>query len=473
MGSTGKLSGVLKKYTMLMALVVVVVFFYIATDGKTLNPQNINNLIAQYAYVFVLATGMLLCILTGGNIDLSVGSVVCLAGGIGAIMLKNLPTNAWPVAVIAMLAMGLLVGVWHGVWIAYVKVPPFIATLVGMLAFRGLANIIMGGYAFDVVNKPFLNIFGGGDSCYIPGSTVPDKLAPIKAGFINMRQTGNYSTDPAVIKATIAELNGQVASGELTGRALESAKSTATELNMLLTQQVNVTCMVVFTIIAVGIVIYTFVNRQRLIKMGYKVDALSSVIIKTVLIALVLEWFGYKLACYKGIPTALIWIALVLGVFAYITTKTTLGRNLYAVGGNEKATRLSGIDTRKVMFSAYTLMGLLSGFAGVLNIARLQGSTPTYGVGYEMDAIAACFIGGASAYGGTGSVGGVIIGAALCGIINQGMSIADTPVNYQKVVKGIVLIVAVLFDVIMQMRRKGAKKKATSSVSAEKGGAKA
>ena len=468
-----KINNFLRKYMMLIVTVIVVIVFSYITYGRTLYPMNIDSLISQNAYVFVLGTGMLLCILTGGNVDLSVGSVVCLAGGIGAIMLKNLPTNAWPIAVIAMLAMGLLVGVWHGVWIAYVKVPPFIATLVGMLAFRGLANIIMGGYAFDVVNKPFLNIFGGGDSCYIPGTTVPDKLAPIKAGFINMRQTGSYSTDPAVIKATIAKLNEKIAGGELTGRALESAKSTATELNMLLTQQVNMTCMVVFTIIAVGIVIYTFVNRQRLIKMGYKVDALSSVIIKTVLIALVLEWFGYKLACYKGIPTALIWIALVLGVFAYITTKTTLGRNLYAVGGNEKATRLSGIDTRKVMFSAYALMGLLSGFAGVLNIARLQGSTPTYGVGYEMDAIAACFIGGASAYGGTGSVGGVIIGAALCGIINQGMSIADTPVNYQKVVKGIVLIVAVLFDVIMQMRRKGAKKKATSSVSAEKGGAKA
>ena len=146
---------------------------------------------------------------------------------------------------------------------------------------------------------------------------------------------------------------------------------------------------------------------------------------------------------------------------------------MYAVGGNAKATRLSGIDTKKVMFSAYTLMGILSGFAGVLNIARLQGSTPTYGVGYEMDAIAACFIGGASAYGGTGSIGGVIIGAALMGIINQGMSIADTPVNYQKVVKGIVLILAVLFDVIMQMRRKGAKKKASNVEAAQKGGAKA
>jgi len=468
-----KVTSFLRKYMMLIATVVVVFVFYYITFGRTLYPMNIDSLISQNAYVFVLGTGMLLCILTGGNIDLSVGSVVCLAGGVGAIMLKNLPTAAWPVAVIAMLAMGLLVGLWHGYWIAYVKVPPFIATLVGMLAFRGLANIIMGGFAVDVDNRPFLNIFGGGDSCYIPGSSIPDKLAPYKAGYINWKTTGKFTTNADEIRATIAQLNAQIDGRELQGRALESAKSTSTELNMLLTQQVNVTCLVVFTIIAIGIVVYTFVNRKRLIKLGYKVDALSTVVIKTVLIALVLEWFGYKLACYKGIPTALIWIALVLGIFAYITTKTTLGRNLYAVGGNEKATRLSGIDTRKVMFSAYTLMGLLSGFAGVLNIARLQGSTPTYGVGYEMDAIAACFIGGASAYGGTGSVGGVIIGAALCGIINQGMSIAQTPVNYQKVVKGIVLIVAVLFDVIMQMRRKGGKKKATSVVATEKGGAKA
>ena len=468
-----KVNNFLRKYMMLIATVIVVLVFNYITFGRTLYPMNIDSLISQNAYVFVLGTGMLLCILTGGNIDLSVGSVVCLAGGVGAMMLQNLPSGAWPLAVIAMLVMGLAVGIWHGIWIAYVKVPPFIATLVGMLAFRGLANIIMGGFAVDVNNKTFLNIFGGGDSCYIPGSTVPDKIAPIKAGLINMRVTGVYSKDPAVIKQTIAALNEQINNKELTGRALESAKSTVTELTMLQTQQVNMTCLIVFSIIAVGLIIFTFVNRTRLISKGYKVDSLLTVIIKTILIAAVLEWFGYKLACYKGIPTVLIWVALVLGVFAYITTKTTLGRNLYAVGGNEKATRLSGIDTRKVMFSAYTLMGVLSGFAGILNIARLQGSTPTYGVGYEMDAIAACFIGGASAYGGTGSIGGVIIGAALCGIINQGMSIADTPVNYQKVVKGIVLIVAVLFDVVMQMRRKGAKKKATSSVSAEKGGAKA
>ena len=405
-----KVKNFLRKYMMLIAMVIVVIVFYFLTGGKSLLPQNINNVISQNAYVFVLGTGMLLCILTGGNIDLAVGSVVCLAGGVGAIIMdKNIP---WPVAVIAMLIMGLLVGMWHGFWIAFVKVPPFIATLVGMLAFRGLANVIMKGYAYTVDDKTFLNVFGGGDSCYIP-----DFLAGI---------------GPA--------------------------------------SSINKTCMTVAVLVAIGYTVFTFVNRTRLIAKGYKVDSLVAVIIKTILIDAVVIWLGYKLANYKGIPTVLIWIALVLGIFAYITTKTTLGRNLYAVGGNEKATRLSGINTKWVMFSAYTLMGVLAGFAGVLNIARLMGSQPTYGLGYEMDAIAACFIGGASAYGGTGSIGGVIIGAALCGIINQGMVIANTPPNYQTVVKGLVLLVAVLFDVIMQMRRKGAKKTADS---AEKGGAKA
>lgn len=405
-----KVSNFLRKYMMLIATVVVVIVFYILTGGKSLLPQNINNVISQNAYVFVLGTGMLLCILTGGNIDLSVGSVVCLAGGVGAIIMnKNIP---WPVAVIAMLVMGILVGMWHGFWIAYVKVPPFIATLVGWLAFRGLANIIMGGFAYQITDQTFLNIFGGGDSCYIP-----DFLAGI---------------------------------------------GPATDFNK--------TCLIIGILIGVGYAIYTFVNRSRLIVKGYKVDSILTVAIKTFLIVAVVIWLSYKLACYKGIPTVLIWIALILGIFAYITSKTTLGRNLYAVGGNEKATRLSGINTKMVMFSAYTLMGLLAGFAGVLNIARLMGSQPTYGMGYEMDAIAACFIGGASAYGGTGSIGGVIIGATLMGIINQGMVIANTPPNYQTVVKGLVLVVAVLFDVIMQMRRKGSKKTAAST---EKGGAKA
>ena len=399
-----KVSVFFKKYMMLIALVAVTIFFNVATGGRALYAQNITNLIAQNAYVFVLATGMLLCILTGGNIDLAVGSVVCFAGGVGAIIMdKNIP---WPVAVVVMLVMGLLIGMWQGFWIAFVKVPPFIATLAGMLAFRGLANVVMGGYAYSVTDNTFLNIFGGGADCYIP-----DLLAGV-------------------------------------GPAIKTADGTT----------LNKFCFIVGILFAAGIAVYTVIHRSYLRKNGYKLQSLAVEIVKTVIICCAIVWLFYKLSAYKGIPTALIWIAFILGLFAYITTKTTLGRNFYAVGGNEKATRLSVINTKMVMFKAYTLMGLLAGFAGVLNIARFVGAQPTYGTGYEMDAIAACFIGGASAYGGTGSIGGVIIGALMMGVINQGMDIMGTSSNYKLVVKGLVLMFAVFFDVIMKMRKKGGVK---------------
>ena len=167
-----------------------------------------------------------------------------------------------------------------------------------------------------------------------------------------------------------------------------------------------------------------------------------------VIISAVALFFFTKLAQYKGIPTALIWVVLVVAVYAYITSKTTVGRYLYAIGGNEKATKLSGIDTRKIYFFAYTNMGFLAGLAGIMTIARMCSSHPTYGTSYEMDAISSCFIGGASAYGGVGTVPGVIIGAVLMGVINLGMSIMGIDQNYQKVVKGLVLLAAVIFDVM-------------------------
>ena len=424
MGSTGKLSGVLKKYTMLLALVAVVIFFFFATDGKTLNPQNINNLIAQYAYVFVLGTGMLLCILTGGNIDLAVGSVVCFAGGVGAVMMdKHIP---WPVATIVMLVIGILIGMWQGFWIAYIKVPPFIATLAGMLAFRGLSNVVMGGYQYTVTDKAFLNIFGGGADCYIPDLLRNDNIVASIGKTMNGMGIQFHDVEGNVVPLTEYSFNW--------------------------------TCLIVGIVAVVAFVIWTIVNRGLLKKNGYNLDPILAVIVKTVIISAAIIWIAFKLANYKGIPTALIWVILVLGTFAYITKKTTLGRNLYAVGGNEKATRLSGINTNRVMFLAYTLMGFLAGFAGVLNIARFVGAQPTYGQGYEMDAIAACFIGGASAYGGTGTIGGVIIGAALMGVINQGMVIMGTSANLQVVVKGIVLLVAVFFDVASKMFKKGGAK---------------
>ena len=385
-----KLTDVLKKYTMVIALILVLIFFYITTGGKILFAQNINNLISQNAYVFVLAAGMLLCILTGGNIDLACGSVVCFAGGLGAVMLDR-DMNVW-FAVIAMLVCGTIIGIWQGFWIAYFKVPPFIATLSGMYAFRGLSNVLLQGYTVGIRNTTFLNVFGGGADCYIP----------------DFANGTNF----------------------------------------------NITCMVIGIAIAAIYVIVILRNRISAKANGYEVEALPSVIVKTVIICAVVIWLFYKLANYKGIPTSLIWIALVLLVYSYITTKTTMGRYLYAVGGNEKATVLSGIDSRKVYFFAYINMGLMAGLGGILTVARATQAQPTFGQGYEMDAIAACFIGGASAYGGEGNIFGVIIGAVLMGVINQGMSIMGTDANYQKVVKGLVLLFAIIFDVMSNKKKK-------------------
>ena len=383
-------SAFLRKYTMIIALVLVVIFFSITTEGKILFPQNINNLISQNAYVFVLATGMLLCILTGGNIDLSVGSVVCFAGAVGAMMMDK-DVNIW-VAVVAMLVIGILIGMWQGFWIAYVKVPPFIATLAGMYAFRGLSNVVLQGMTVSIKSETFIRVFGGGADCYVP------------------------------------DLFG----GE----------------------GFNMTCMIAGCIAVIILVAMQVKNRINNKSKGYETAPLGGTIVKLALISAVILWISYKLASHKGIPTALIWILLVLLVYGYLTTKTRIGRYLYAVGGNEKATRLSGINTKKVYFFAYVNMGLLAALAGILTIARLTSSQPTYGQGYEMDAIGACFIGGASAYGGVGSVAGVVVGATLMGVINQGMSIMGMDANYQKVVKGLVLLIAVAFDVLSKREKK-------------------
>ena len=375
----------LQKNTMTLILVLVFAFFAWRTEGKILMPNNISNLIAQNAYVFILATGMLLCILTGGNIDLAVGSVVCFAGAVGALLMAG-GMNLWA-AVAVMLAIGLVVGGLQAFCIAYIKVPPFITTLAGQLIFRGLSNVVLGGKTCSVNNAQFLKIFGGGAECYVP---------------------------------------------DLLGGG----------------EGMNLLCFVVGIVACVLYIALTLRTRFVRIKKGYAVEGWLPVIGRMVIISAVCLFFFYKLAQYKGIPTALIWVVLVVAVYAYITSKTTIGRYLYAIGGNEKATKLSGIDTRKIYFFAYTNMGLLAGLAGIMTIARMCSAQPTYGTSYEMDAISSCFIGGASAYGGVGTVTGVIIGAVLMGVINLGMSIMGIDQNYQKVVKGAVLLAAVIFDVM-------------------------
>ncbi len=388
---TNSLASFFQKYAMILALIVVVIYFSIATGGKILYAQNINNLISQNAYVFVLATGMLMCMLTGGNIDLAVGSVVCFAGGIGALMLKS-GINVW-LAVFVMLIISLIIGQFQGYWIAWVSVPPFIATLAGMYAFRGLANVVLNGYAVAINDKVFLNVFGGGADCYVPD----------------------------IFK-------------------IESVK-------------LNVTCLVAGAIVAIIYLATTVAGIIKEKKFNIVSDNPVIKLIKAIVICIIIMTFAYILSTYKGIPTGLIWIAAVMLIYNYVLNNTAIGRYLYAVGGNEKATALSGVNTKLVYFIAYANMGFLAGLAGILTVARAASAQPTYGQGYEMDAIAACFIGGASAYGGTGKISGVFIGAALLGVINQGMSIMGVDSNYQKVVKGIVLLLAVMFDILSKREK--------------------
>ena len=195
-------------------------------------------------------------------------------------------------------------------------------------------------------------------------------------------------------------------------------------------------------------------NRADRVKKGYSVDAFGGVAVKMILICAVVLAFMFRLAQYKGIPNSLVWVAVIIAIYTYVASKTTTGRYFYAVGGNEKATKLSGINTNKVYFIAYTNMGFLAALAGMLTIARMTSAQPTYGQNYEMDAIGACFVGGASAYGGVGTVPGVIVGAVLMGVINLGMSIMGVDANYQKVVKGLVLLAAVIFDVVTKKQDK-------------------
>ena len=378
--------GFLKKNTMIIVLLIVLGFFAWRTGGAILLPMNVSNLISQNAYVFVLATGMLLCILTGGNIDLSVGSVVCFVGAVGATLMVNLNVPIW-LSIIIMILIGTAIGAFQGFWIAFVRIPPFIVTLAGMLAFRGLSNVVLNGLTVSIKDKTtFVNLFGGGADCYVHDFFGGSDL--------------------------------------------------------------NLTCLFGGLVAAGIFVLLQVTSRVKRVKKNYEVEPFITFLIKLVAICAVLLIFAYKLAQHKGIPTVLIWVMVVVLVYGYITNNTTVGRYFYAVGGNEKATKLSGINTNKVYFLAYTNMGFLAALAGMITIARLTSAQPTYGQNYEMDAIGSCFIGGASAYGGIGTVPGVIVGAVLMGVINLGMSLMGVDANMQKVVKGVVLLAAVIFDVV-------------------------
>ena len=377
---------ILKRNTMLVALLVITLFFAFLSGGTLLVPRNVTNLIAQNGYVVVLAVGMLMCILTGGNIDLSVGSVVALVGALAGTLIVNKGMNIWLAMVICLVA-GILIGIWQGFWIAYIRIPAFIVTLAGMLLWRGVALIILDGLTISPFPEKYLNLFN---------SYIPD----------------------------IFESN------------------------------INILSVIIGFLVCVVYIIFQFINRMKLRRKGYSLENLIFTIVKTAIICLAVMVLSYTLAKHEGIPAILILLAVVVFLYSYFTKKTVPGRYLYAVGGNEKAAKLSGINTNKVLFFAYVNMAFLSALAALMCVARFNSAAPTAGTNYEMDAIGSCYIGGASAYGGIGSVAGVVIGAIFMGVLNNGMSIMGIDSNVQKAVKGLVLLAAVAFDVLSKKRGK-------------------
>lgn len=384
MGNIGKIiKNNIRQYAMLIALVVIMIFFQITTGGIMLYPMNVTNLVLQNSYVLILAIGMTLCILTGGNIDLSVGSVVAFISAITGTLMINMKMPMLP-ALLITLGIGLLIGIWQGFWIAYVRIPAFIVTLAGMLVFRGLTNTILKGLTL-VPYPPEYQVISGG--------FIPDFLNFFGADF-------------------------------------------------------NVTTIVVGVVFSVIYVIVAIKKRGERARYGFENTPLVFFSIQTAIVVGGIMLLAYWLSAYKGIPVIFVIIGVLLAGYTVFTQKTVPGRYIYAMGGNEKAAQLSGIGTNKVLFFTYVNMAVLATIAGISFSSRINSASPVAGQNFEMDAIAACFIGGASVTGGVGTVVGAIIGALVMGVLNNGMSIMGVGIDMQQTIKGLVLLVAVAFDVI-------------------------
>ncbi|PTM92751.1 multiple monosaccharide ABC transporter permease [Mycoplana dimorpha] len=375
----------IREYGLLVALVVIMVFFQIVTNGVLFRPVNLTNLVLQNSFIVIMALGMLL-IIVAGHIDLSVGSIVAFIGAISAIMLVK-----WGIPAIlvipACLIVGGIMGAAQGYWIAYQKIPAFIVTLAGMLVFRGMTYVVLGGRPIGPFPKEFQLLSTG---------FVPDFLS-----FLNPA--------PDTIKNMVA--------------------------------LVAVLGLVAFAIHA------GLRNRRINEEHGTENEPYVFFVIQMAIIGIVALFIGYQLATYRGLPNVLIVMGVLIAAYSFLTTRSTIGRRIYAMGGNEKAAKLSGINTERLTFYCFANMGVLAALAGMIIAARLNSATPKAGVGFELDVIAACFIGGASASGGVGKITGAVIGAFIMGVMNNGMSIMGIGIDYQQLIKGLVLLAAVFFDV--------------------------
>ena len=369
----------INKYSMIIALVGIMIFFQIKTGGILLMPLNITNLILQNSYILILAIGMLL-VIVAFQIDLSVGSVAAVVGAFAGITIINNHMSV-PLGIVLVLLIGAIIGAWQGFWIAYVRIPAFITTLAGMMVFRGLTYVSLKGTSI----APF-----------------PKSFQLMSTGFI-----------PDFFNGT----------------------------------GIHITTIVIGIIFSILYVVSEIRKRSTQKKYNFEVGSPIVLAIKIISIVIVINAFCYVMAKYKGLPNVLVLLTALVAFYTFITTKTTLGRHIYALGGNEKAARLSGVKTKWIVFLVFVNMGILAALSGLVFAARLNSATPNAGVNFELDAIAACYIGGASTAGGIGTIMGAIIGGLFMGVMNNGMSLMGVGIDWQQAIKGMVLLLAVAFDV--------------------------
>jgi putative multiple sugar transport system permease protein len=379
----------IRDYALLLSLLAIMLFFQWATKGILFTPLNMTNIILQNSYIVIMALGMLL-IIVAGHIDLSVGFLSGFIGAIAGVLMVSNPL--WPVAlkmgtvptILICITVGTLIGALQGWFVAHFKIPAFIVTLAGMLIFRGLMIAMLSGRNLG----PFPDSFQALSNGY-----VPDVLAFMAPKGVNL-----------FALAVGAVATGLILWSNWKSRQLEESHGMAEEPMEL------------------------FYGRN-------------------VLIAAAFLGFSWIMANHKGLPNVLVTMFALVALFMFVTTRTTFGRRVYAMGGNEKAARLSGINTETVTVAIFAIMGALSAFAGLVYAARLNSAQPKAGAGLELDVIAACFIGGAAVTGGVGKITGVVIGAFIMGVMNNGMGIMGVGIDWQQVIKGVVLMLAVFLDV--------------------------
>jgi len=390
-GIKAHLAAHMRDFGLLFALIAIMVFFQIVTGGTLMRPVNITNLFLQNSYVIIMALGMLI-VIVAGHIDLSVGSVMGFVGALAAVLIVhyNMPVAVTvPICLIA----GAAIGGAQGYFVAYWRIPSFIVTLAGMLVFRGLSLWLLEGQSVG----PF-----------------PKSFQIISTGFV-----------PELFPASWGE-----------GLAM-----------LFDARKFNVLSFALGLAAAAAVIRMGLQARKRDMDYGIESEPAGLFWTRTLIVSAAIVFLMFKLSTFRGLPNVVVTMGVLIMIYAFVTERTVIGRRIYALGGNEKAAKLSGIKTERLTFLAFVNMGVLAALAGLVFAARLNTATPKAGFSLELDVIAAVFIGGASMSGGSGKIIGAVVGAFIMGVMNNGMSIMGIGIDYQQVIKGLVLLAAVFFDV--------------------------